>query len=67
MSDPSKGGPKSYIIAGAAAAGFVLGYVVCHFHVCERIGLCKPEAVLQVGPLDPGPLHAGPALPDQAR
>lgn len=48
-----KGGPISYLLAGTV--GFVLGYLVCHFHVCERIGICAPMTVEQPPIPDPGP------------
>lgn len=56
-SDPS-GGPKiMMMLAIGFGAGVVFGFLVCHFHVCYRLGICQaPVAVEhQPGPIDPGP------------
>ncbi len=47
------GGPKKLLMA--FGVGLVVGYLVCHFHVCAWVGLCEAVAVHPIGPLDPGP------------
>lgn len=48
-----RGGPKKLL--AAFGLGLVVGYFVCHFHICSYVGLCEATVVPHPGPVDPGP------------